>query len=148
MRRLFNALIPALVCMFAMPTLAEDQIHTGWLNNLAVGGYDTVAYFKSGGPVKGRKELTTEWKGAEWRFSSQENLDVFIADPERYAPQYGGYCAYAVAKNKLAGIDPTQFTVLDDKLYLNYNAKIQKKWVADKRAFIKKADNNWPSVLK
>ena len=78
-------------------------------------------------PVQGSEQFSYEWNHGVWLFSSQANLDLFKASPEKYAPQYGGYCAFAAAKDSFAKIDPTQFTVLDDKLYLNYNARIQKK---------------------
>ena len=98
--------------------------------------------------VKGKKQFEAEWQGATWRFSSQERLDRFQAEPERFAPQYGGYCAWAVSQGYTAGIDPDSFTVHDGKLYLNYNNKIQKKWLADRDALIEAGDTNWPSVLE
>ena len=136
--------------MFVLPisVFAADPISTAWHNNIAVKGYDTVAYFTQSKAVKGKKTFQVKWKGAQWRFASQAHLDLFNANPEKYAPQYGGYCAFAVAKGQLAGIDPTQFTLVDDKLYLNYNAKIQKQWLANRDPFIVQSNNNWPSVLK
>lgn len=135
--------------LFLLPSFAwsADPISTGFFNDLAVKGYDAVAYHLENKPVKGDKAFAWEWQGATWRFSSQANLDLFKGNPEKYAPQYGGYCAWAVANNKLAGIDPTQFSVVEGKLYLNYNKKIQKKWLADRDAFIQKGDANWPAVL-
>ena len=85
--------------------------------------------------------------GATFEFSSQENLDKFKADPTAYAPQYGGYCAWAIAHDKTAKGNPKNWTIVDGKLYLNYNNSIQKKWTADKTALIKEADGYWPSVL-
>lgn len=136
--------------MFVLPILAfaADRISTAWHNNVAVKGYDTVAYFTQSKAVKGKKTFQVEWNGAQWRFATQAHLDLFKASPEKYAPQYGGYCAFAVAKGQLAGIDPTQFTLLDEKLYLNYNAKIQKQWLANRDPFIVQGNDNWPSVLK
>jgi YHS domain-containing protein len=126
---------------------ALDPYFTPWNSDLAIRGYDPVAYFKVDQAVKGRSDYEYEWQGATWRFSSQENLDAFKAMPEKYAPQYGGYCAWAVANNKTASVDPTQYAVVDGKLYLNYNKKIQERWLKDIEGFIASADKNWPSLL-
>ena len=126
---------------------AAEPINTTWIGNLAVEGYDTVAYFTENKPVKGKKEFQIEWQGANWRFSSEEHLDLFVANPEKYAPQYGGYCAWAVSNNALAGIDPSQFTILDDKLYLNYNATVQNKWFPEKEKRIELADQFFPGLV-
>lgn len=131
-----------------MPSaFALDPIFTPWNNNLAIRGYDPVAYFTVNKAVEGNKEFAWEWQGATWRFSSQANLNLFKSAPEDYAPQYGGYCAYAVAKNSTASIQPEQFAIVDGKLYLNYNKSVQEKWLADQAAFIEKANKNWPGLL-
>jgi YHS domain-containing protein len=137
----------AIVFLFSAKALALDPIFTPWTSNLAIRGYDPVAYFIENKAVEGSKNFEFEWKDATWRFSSQENLTKFKADPESFAPQYGGYCAYAVAKNSTASIDPTQFSIVDGKLYLNYNKKIQQQWLKDQASFIEQADKNWPSLL-
>lgn len=126
---------------------AVDPVYTTLFSNNAIKGYDTVAYFTEGKPVKGKSDYSTEYKQATWLFSSQENLELFVADPEKYAPQYGGYCAYAVAQNTTASIKPELFTIYDGKLYLNYNDSINEKWNADKDGFISDADKNWPQIL-
>jgi len=118
---------------------AKDPIYTSFLNNKAVGGYDVVSYFQGdGAPVKGSKKFKLEYKGADWYFSSQQNLDMFEKEPEKYAPQYGGYCAYALASNETVKGDPLEYHIHDDKLYLNINAKYKKIWVDDKINFITK----------
>ncbi|MFC3702287.1 YHS domain-containing (seleno)protein [Reinekea marina] len=127
---------------------AADAIYTPWHNNLAIKGYDSVAYFTLNKAIKGDTSHSFEWQGANWLFSSAENKALFVASPETYAPQYGGYCAYAVAKNSVAGVDPTQFTIHEGKLYLNYSQKIQSQWLQQKEAFIAEADKNWPNVLE
>lgn len=127
---------------------AETQYNTSFFGNVAIDGYDVVAYFTENKAVKGLKKFETEWHGANWRFSSTENLEKFKANPQQYAPQYGGYCAYAVAKNGKAGIDPRQFSVHNGKLYLNYNKKINQKWLANRDNFIVDADRNWPKLSK
>lgn len=133
--------------IFSNTTLASDAINTGWFNNTAIKGYDTVAYFTEKKPVKGSKKFQHTWQEATWHFSGEEHLALFKNNPEKYAPQYGGYCAYAVAQGDLAGIDPSQFTVMNKKLYLNYNRDIQQKWLKKPVAYINQADQNWPKVL-
>ena len=126
---------------------AIDPTYTGLFSSKAIKGYDTVAYFTVGKPVEGSDDYRMEYKGATWLFSSQENLDLFKADPEKYAPQYGGYCAYAVANNTTASIKPELFTIYEGKLYLNYSQSINEKWTTNKEAFIHDADKNWPGLL-
>jgi YHS domain-containing protein len=116
-------------------------------DGFAIKGYDPVAYFTENKPVEGSEEFKYEWNHGIWLFANQANLDSFKVQPEKYAPQYGGYCAFAAAKNSLAKIDPTQFTVLNDKLYLNYNSRIQKKWTKKRDDFIAAGDKNWPELL-
>ena len=136
--------------LFLLPTtaFAVDPVNTGLFSNKAVKGYDVVAYFTEDAAVKGSSDYQTSYLGADWYFSSQANLDLFVANPEQYAPQYGGYCAWAVSQNYTAAIDPEQFTVHEGKLYLNYNADVNSKWTADRDNFISAADQNWPSLLE
>ncbi len=110
----------------------------------AIRGYDTVAYFTESKAVKGSKEFTTNWNNADWYFSSKENLVLFKQNPEKYAPQYGGYCAYALAHEHVANTDPEAWKIVDDRLFLNYNKGVQEKWSKDIPGFIKKADDYWP----
>ncbi|MBR9833598.1 MAG: YHS domain-containing protein [Alphaproteobacteria bacterium] len=131
------------------PAYADKaQTYTGRFSNLAVQGYDPVAYFTDGKPVKGEKEFTTTYQGAEYRFASAENLAAFTADPARFAPQYGGYCAWAVSQGKTAKGDAKYWAIVDDKLYLNFNRSIQKDWDKDREGFITAADQHWPTVLE
>jgi len=131
----------------AVPAFAADQIYTSWKDNVAVGSYDTVSFF-SGKPQKGVKEYTFEHLGAEWRFSSQGNLDLFKTNPDAFMPQYGGYCAWAVAKDKLAKGSPKHWHVEDGKLYLNFNARIKRRWDKDISGFVASADGYWPAILE
>lgn len=126
---------------------AVEPVNTTFFGKIAIKGYDPVAYFTRDAAVKGSKKYAYEWGGASWHFSKQEHRQMFREAPEKYAPQYGGYCAYAVAQNDTANIDPTQFTVYDGKLYLNYNKKINGKWLARKEFFIKEADTHWPGLV-
>lgn len=138
----------AVLGLQAQPAVAKDApIYTGTFSNAAVGGYDTVAYFTEHMPRKGDKRFVHSWQGAEWRFVSAENRDRFAAMPQRYAPQFGGYCAWAVAQGYTASGDPQFWKIVDDKLYLNYDAEVQKKWEKDIPGFIAKAQQNWPGVL-
>lgn len=113
----------------------------------AINGYDSVAYFTKNAPVKGLDTYTYEWKGAKWKFSSEANLELFKSNPDKYAPQYGGYCAYGVATDSLVKVDPEQFTVHEGKLYLNYDASVQKDWLKDKAGYIRQADMKFQSLL-
>ena len=132
----------------AVPAFADSApIYTPLRNHIAVGGYDTISYF-SGKPMKGNKRYTTDYKDATWRFSTRANLDLFRANPEAFIPQYGGYCAWALAHGKLAKASPKNWLVEDGKLYLNFNARVQKQWLADKDIFIREADERWPDILR
>ena len=134
--------------VFSAVVFAGDPIYTGTFNNKAAGGFDVVSYFQGeGNPVKGSKEFKTEWKGAQWFFSSKENLDTFKKEPEKYAPQYGGYCAWAAAQGNLAKGDPKVYHIENGKLYLNYNKSIKKKWFPERASFIEKADEVFPTLI-
>jgi YHS domain-containing protein len=127
---------------------AADRIYTSLFSDVAVGGYDPVTYFTQSKALKGSKKFQTTHEGAIWRFTSQETLDLFKADPAAYAPQYGGYCAWAVSQGYTAKGNPKNWAVHDGKLYLNYNDAVQTDWDADRDGFITLADGNWPKVLK
>lgn len=114
----------------------------------AIRGYDPVAYFKLGKPTMGSAEFSTEWQGATYRFANAEHLAAFQADPEAYAPQYGGYCAYAVSQGATAPIDPQAWAIADGKLYLNYSPGVQRRWKMNAAGYIRDADANWPAVLE
>jgi len=133
----------------APPAFAGDSpVYTGTFSNDALQGYDAVAYFKQGKAVEGSKEFSTDYKGAEWKFSTLDNLNAFISNPEKYAPQYGGHCAWAAAQGKTAKGDAKYWTIVDGKLYLNYNGDIKSKWEKDRTSLISEADTKWPDVKK
>jgi YHS domain-containing protein len=117
-------------------------------NGVAVKGYDPVAYFTESRPVEGKKEFSLEWNGATWYFSSEENQELFKSAPEKYAPQYGGYCAYAMASGDLVDIIPQAWKIVNGKLYLNFSMRVHRKWEKDIPGYIEKADKRWPEVLK
>lgn len=114
----------------------------------AIKGYDPVAYFKSETAVKGIQVYSFEWNEATWYFSSQENLAAFKEMPEAYAPQFGGYCAYAVSQGYTYRVNPEAWKIVGGKLYLNYSKGIKKKWEANQSEFIKLGNGNWPKVLE
>ncbi|MEL7510518.1 MAG: YHS domain-containing (seleno)protein [Cyanobacteria bacterium J06554_1] len=114
---------------------------------LAIRGTDPVAYFTEGAAVPGRSEFAYTWGNATWQFASAENRDLFAASPEQYAPQYGGFCAWAVSQGYTASIDPNAWRIVDGRLYLNYSQAVQQQWEQDIPGNIGKADANWPSVL-
>lgn len=131
----------------ASAALALDPVNKTLFGGKAIKGYDPVAYFTDGGPRKGDKQFTHEWKGATWFFASAAHRDAFAKEPEKYAPQYGGYCAWAVSQNSTADIDPDAWKMVNGKLYLNYDKDIQAKWERERDGNIRKADANWPKLL-
>ena len=132
--------------VFSSAIAAEPAIYTSWKSNVGAGGYDVVSFF-SGDAVQGSPEFAADYMGAEWHFATQANRDLFETNPQAFAPQYGGYCAWAIAKGKLAKGNPKYWTIEDGKLYLNYNKRIKARWEKDKPGFIAQGDENWPSVL-
>lgn len=126
------------------PALALDPVFNE--GGTAIRGYDAVAYFTQGKPAEGSAQYVAEYNGAQWRFASAENRDLFAANPEKYAPQYGGYCAWAVANNYIASIDPHAWSIKDGKLFLNFSKFVRARWAVDKAGNIAKADENWPGL--
>jgi YHS domain-containing protein len=114
----------------------------------AIRGYDPVAYFTEGKPVKGSPDYKAEYKGSTFHFGSKANRDAFAADPAKYAPQYGGFCAFGTAGGYKAATDPSAFTVVGNKLYLNYNQDVRKKWSSDIPGYVATADRKWPDVTR
>jgi len=147
-RLLVAAMVLAAASVFAGPaSAAKDPVYTGFFSDVAVSGYDPVAYFTEGRPVEGSSDFETAYEGYTYRFASQANLDSFLADPVAYLPQYGGYCAWAVSQGYTASTNPNNWSIVDGKLYLNYDDSVQATWETDIPGFIEKADANWPSVL-
>jgi len=138
----------ALLVLFAVPAqAAKDPVYTARFSDLAISGYDAVAYFTEGKPVEGSDDFTVEYDGAVWRFASVENREAFASNPARYAPQYGGYCAWAVSQGYTASTDPEAWKIVDGKLYLNYNRSVQQRWEQNIPGNITAGDANWPKVL-
>jgi YHS domain-containing protein len=154
LRRRIVLTVGAAAMLASAAAFAAPPINTlkgglfGGRTDTAILGYDTVAYFTDGKPVKGQDDLSYEWMGAKWKFASQAHLDQFKANPEKYAPQYGGYCAYGVSQDNLVSIEPDKFKVEGGKLYLNYDAAVQAKWLMNPAGYIKQADAKFPALLK
>ncbi len=146
MKSLFSIILLAGI-LFFNEVYAAKPVYSDRRAKAAIRGYDAVAYFTENKPVKGDKELWFEHNGAKWLFSSQENLDKFKNTPEKYMPQYGGYCAYAIANGSTASSKPEFFTIHNDKLYLNFSKSVYKKWLKDKDGYIKEANSEWPSII-
>lgn len=122
----------------------QDEIYVK--DNTAINGYDVVAYFKEGKPVKGIAGFMVTYKGVNWLFSGKTNADLFKASPEKYEPQYGGYCAFGCSRGYKAKTSPDAWTIVDGKLYLNYNTDVRDTWNKDRQGYIKKADVNWIDI--
>ena len=142
---LATILVP--VATFAVTHGAQAAEEVNISDGYAVHGYDVVAYFTVGAPTRGSDQFTTEYQGAKYRFASAGNRDRFAADPAKFAPQYGGYCAFGTAVGRKFNGDPTVWRIVDGKLYLNLNKKIQQRWFTDIPGFIRGADHNWPIIV-
>jgi YHS domain-containing protein len=131
----------------AHPALAEKpQVFSS--QGAAIHGYDPVAYHTAGTPTKGSAQFSHQWRGATWHFASAANRDAFAANPEKFAPQFGGYCAFGAAKGFAVETDPKSWRIVDGKLYLNKDQAVQSRWVQDIPGHIRDANANWPAVLK
>lgn len=112
----------------------------------AIKGYDVVAFFKDSAAVQGSEIFSYQWKGTTWLFSTKTNRDAFVDNPEKYEPQYGGYCAYGTADGHKAPTETNTWTVVNGKLYFNYNNKVKEYWNKNQPALIQKADTLWPTI--
>ena len=125
----------------------KNPVYTSTFSSVAIRGTDPVAYFRVGQPVEGRAEFSVEWNGATWHFANAENRDAFRDDPEAFAPQYGGYCAWAVANGYTASTVPEAWHIHGGRLYLNYSLGVRTQWREDVAGNIERGDGNWPGVL-
>ncbi|MDP6390422.1 MAG: YHS domain-containing (seleno)protein [Alphaproteobacteria bacterium] len=145
MRTILAALM---VIAVAAPAAAKkSEINKSFFGGVAIEGTDPVAYFTEGRPIEGSKDFAHNWKGAEWRFTSAVNRDAFKADPGRYAPRFGGYCAFAVSRGYTASIDPEAWSIVGGRLYLNYSKSVKRQWQEDIPGNIALGERNWPKVL-
>ncbi|WP_245514064.1 YHS domain-containing (seleno)protein [Antarcticimicrobium luteum] len=139
------SVLAALLMMTAVARADMPMFYSS--KGAAIGGYDTVAYFTAGKAQRGRSDIAVMWKGAMWLFSNRRNRDIFEANPRAYAPQYGGYCAYAMSKGRALGTDPESWKIVDGKLYLIHNRTNMKVWVRNPPQYIVLSDGNWPEAL-
>ena len=139
--------ISLLVLFISAASYAQDVKYYN-TRGTAINGYDPVAYFLQNKAVEGTDSYFTDWSGSKWKFISQANLDSFKIAPEKYTPQYGGYCAYGCSENHKAPTDPNAFTIVGNKLYLNYSLKVKEFWLKDSSGKIKAADGYWPALNK
>jgi YHS domain-containing protein len=147
-RRSVSAALFAFAAIGAGPALANDSVNTGYFGGVAIMGYDTVAYFTDGKSVKGSDEYSYEWLGTPWHFASEQHKEMFMSEPAKYAPQYGGYCAgeVAVSGSVTVNVDPEAFKIIDGKLYLIYDQGNADAFANNATDQIPKADANWPVV--
>lgn len=117
-------------------------------DGVAIEARDPVAYFTENAAIRGEDNITATHEGAIYKFTSEAHKQTFVEDPEKYVPQYGGFCAYAVAKGATASVEPNKFTIVNGKLYLNYNGRVQTDWRKDIPGHIISADRNWPLLRK
>ena len=147
LRRFALVIVSFAILPFTIGSAAVDPVNKN-LFGTAIQGYDAVSYFNEGKPVKGKDQYRYDWMGAKWYFASAANREEFAKTPEKYAPQYGGYCAWAVGHGYTANIDPEAWKIVDGKLYLNYDKNVQKMWAQDIPGWIQKANENWPKLKK
>ncbi|KAA3624927.1 MAG: hypothetical protein DWQ08_09830 [Proteobacteria bacterium] len=134
--------------VFALPALvfaAGPEVNVD-SNGVAIHGHDPVAYFEQGAAVKGVPEYRHEFQGAVYHFSGAKSRDTFAANPEKYVPEFGGYCAMGTVMGKKLDVDPNSWRIVDGKLYLNVNADVQKRWLSDVEKHIAQAEAKWPEL--
>ncbi|MEO5999656.1 MAG: YHS domain-containing (seleno)protein [Chitinophagaceae bacterium] len=140
MKRLFSTVLISVIVL-----TSHAQSPSAYCNQdgVAIKGFDPVAYFTDNAATEGDKKFSFTWQGSEWHFKNEANMEAFKKDPAKYAPQFGGYCAYGASQDHKSPTDPKAFTILDSKLYLNYNPKVKEVWIKDTKGYIQKADSNW-----
>lgn len=136
------------IALLSITTQAQKSSEYNQEKGIALQGFDPVAYFESSKPVEGTKEFSVTRNGVIYLFSSEKNKNLFVSNPSQYEPQYGGYCAYGMSNGYKAPIEPEAFTIVDGKLYLNYNLKVKEMWLKEQSARIEKANKNWEEVKK
>jgi YHS domain-containing protein len=140
-------ILPVFSLFFSMVLYAQNTQYYN-TNGIAIKGYDPVAYFIQHSALEGKDSIRMEWNGIIWKFASKENFDLFKLNPQKYAPAYGGYCAYGTSEKHLSPTDPNAWTIVNNKLYLNYNLKVKEIWIKDTAIRINNADNYWLTINK
>ncbi len=137
---LLALIISFTISIFSTGVFAGEQYTK---KGYALSGYDTVAYFTAGAPTKGDKKISTEWNGAKWLFASEENKNLFLADPKKYAPAYDGHCAFAAGINRKVSARPDLWKIIDGRLFLNFSKAANERWLENPEDYIKDGDVNW-----
>lgn len=148
MKKIIFTVLIAISSTIAIAQTENSAENINLKNGIAIQGYDPVAYFTVSKPTQGDKTIQTNYGGATYYFTSQENKDAFTKNPEQYVPQYGGFCAYGMSEGYKAPVKPEAFTIVNNKLYLNYNLKVREDWSKNKEARIEKATVNWEKIKK
>jgi hypothetical protein len=140
--------VSIIVIFFAglLSTASAQKLAIYAPDGVALKGYDVVAFFTQGKPVMGATDYSFQWNGVKWLFYNNADLETFKASPEKYAPQYGGYCAYGTAQGHKAPTQADTWTIVDHKLYFNYNTQVKEMWSKNRSAFIETANKNWVSL--
>jgi YHS domain-containing protein len=138
----------AVILLLSASAFAGELVNVAGASKAAVGGYDTVAFFTDSKPVNGSPFISAEYQGATYFFATEEHKKLFTENPEKYAPQFGGFCAFGVGLGKLFPVDISTWQVRNEKLYLNLNPDILKKFNADFAVNVTKADKNWPGLVE
>jgi YHS domain-containing protein len=142
-------MVASLVCLAPAASPTSPNAEPGEIyakDGVAINGYDVISYFVEKRATKGSAQFSVNYKGARFYFSSEKHRDIFAGDPVRYAPQYGGYCALGMAKGYKAPSEPEAFTIVDEKLYINYDSEVLDAWCSDSGTYIEKADTNWRAL--
>ncbi|MCA0928981.1 YHS domain-containing (seleno)protein [Ruegeria profundi] len=140
-------LAAAAASMIAPAATAQDMPFFFVAEDAAMAGYDVVSYFDANAPIQGKSEHAVVWRGAKWQFSTAENREAFERDPRAFAPQFGGYCAYAMAHGSLTGSDPMAWQVVGGRLYMTHSLEVERMWRTDSAEYIRKAEAHWPGIL-
>jgi YHS domain-containing protein len=142
----FAAISAAAVLVATLTAQSAAKAPYNSTRGVALDGYDVVAYFTTGRPTKGVAAYTHQWSGATWHFATAGHRDAFAKEPDKYAPQFGGFCAYGVSRGYAVDVDPDAWSIVDGRLYLNYSKRVQRTWNMDRDAHISKAEANWPAI--
>ncbi|MCW8885673.1 MAG: YHS domain protein [Motiliproteus sp.] len=146
MTALRTLILSTLLLSFNLLAADENRAWYPYDSGLGADGYDLVAYFNESEAARGSETFTEQYGGKEWRFKSAENRSLFIKQPEKYLPQYGGYCAYAASQGYLAFGDPQQWSVHKGKLYFNYSQLVKARWSWQREDYIVQGDRYWPEL--
>jgi YHS domain-containing protein len=144
--KMIKIMLLSLVAMLLSVSLFAQTTSYTNADGIAIKGYDPVAYFTEQKAVEGKKDFFYDWSGVKWLFSTQAHLDTFKMKPQKFVPQYGGFCAYGTSENHLSPTDPNAWTIVEGKLYLNYNKEVKRLWSKDIPERIKKADAYFPAL--